>query len=155
MDELETLYPASTYFQYSNFGMSILGAVVEELSGMDFEKYVQENILNPLELKDTRPFMPQDLLDKQLATGYSALDRSGDREKLDLFFTDGITAAAGFTSTVEDLAKFASWQFRLLEEGEKVIFERDAEGNVIKSRQHLSPPVKQHPSIIRLSQTAE
>jgi CubicO group peptidase (beta-lactamase class C family) len=32
---METLYPASTYFQYSNFGMSILGAVIEEISGDD------------------------------------------------------------------------------------------------------------------------
>jgi CubicO group peptidase (beta-lactamase class C family) len=45
------------------------------------------------------------------------LDRSGERKEVDLFFTDGVTAAAGFTSTVEDLAKFASWQFRLLENG--------------------------------------
>ncbi len=115
--EMETLYPASTYFQYSNFGMTILGAIVQELSGMSFENYVEKNILNVLQLKDTRPFMPKDLLKGQLATGYSALNREGDRQPLDPFFTDGVTAAAGFTSTVEDLAKFASWQFRLLENG--------------------------------------
>jgi hypothetical protein len=36
---------------------------------------------------------------------------------LPLFQAKGITAAAGFSSTVEDLARFASWQFRLLEKG--------------------------------------
>jgi CubicO group peptidase (beta-lactamase class C family) len=117
INDMETLYPASTYFQYSNFGMSILGAVIEEISGMTFNEYVEKNILEVLELEDTRPFMPKDLLKGQLATGYSALDRSGDRKAVDLFYTDGVTAAAGFTSTVEDLAKFASWQFRLLENG--------------------------------------
>jgi CubicO group peptidase (beta-lactamase class C family) len=117
IDGMETLYPASTYFQYSNFGMSILGAVIEEVSGESFNEYVEKNILEVLDLKDTRPYMPKELLKGQLATGYSALDRSGDRREVDLFFTDGVTAAAGFTSTVEDLAKFASWQFRLLENG--------------------------------------
>ncbi len=117
MKDMETLYPASTYFQYSNFGMSILGAIVAEKSGLSFNEYVEKNILEVLDLKDTRPYMPKDLLKGQLATGYSALDRSGDRKAVDLFYTDGVTAAAGFTSTVEDLAKFASWQFRLLENG--------------------------------------
>ncbi len=117
MNDLETLYPASTFFQYSNFGMSILGAVVAELSGMSFEDYVNKNILEVLDLNDTRPSMPKELLKGQLATGYGALDRVGGRKELDLFYTKGVTAAAGFTSTVEDLAKFASWQFRLLENG--------------------------------------
>lgn len=117
MDSLETLYPASTYFQYSNFGLAILGAVVESISGMSYEDYVSKNILDVLDLKDTRPFMPADLLKAQLATGYSAITRSGTRYAMDPFFTKGITAAAGFTSTVEDLSKFASWQFRLLESG--------------------------------------
>ncbi|MDP4998139.1 MAG: serine hydrolase [Saprospiraceae bacterium] len=117
MDSLETLYPASTYFQYSNFGLSILGAVIEGVSGMSYEDYVQKNILDVLDLDDTRPYMPADLLKQQLATGYSAVTRSGTRYEMDPFFTKGVTAAAGFTSTVEDLAKFASWQFRLLETG--------------------------------------
>lgn len=45
------------------------------------------------------------------------MHRSGRREPVEPFFTRGITAAAGFTSSVNDLASFASWQFRLLENG--------------------------------------
>jgi CubicO group peptidase (beta-lactamase class C family) len=45
------------------------------------------------------------------------MGRSGTREPVKAFFTGGITPAAGFTSSVNDLARFASWQFRLLEEG--------------------------------------
>jgi hypothetical protein len=52
-----------------------------------------------------------------LAAGYSGIHRSGTREPVEPFFTRGITAAVGFTSSVNDLAKFISWQFRLLEEG--------------------------------------
>ncbi len=52
-----------------------------------------------------------------LAVGYSGIHRSGTREPVEPFFTRGITAAVDFTSSVNDLAKFISWQFRLLEEG--------------------------------------
>ncbi len=121
INEMNTLYPASTFFQYSNFGLTILGAIIEQVSGIKYETYVKENILQVLQLKDTRPEMPKALMGGQLATGYGALTRDGSRDQLNAFFTEGITAAAGFTSTVEDMAKFASWQFRLLENGGKEV----------------------------------
>jgi CubicO group peptidase (beta-lactamase class C family) len=33
LSEQQTLYPASTYFQYSNLGISLLGEVIEKVSG--------------------------------------------------------------------------------------------------------------------------
>jgi CubicO group peptidase (beta-lactamase class C family) len=111
----ETLYPSSTYFQYSNLAMSLLGEVVAELSGMAYEEYIQTQILDPLEMKDTRTYLPEDRYGTELAIGYSALDRKGERYKVNLFQAKGAKAAAGFSSNVTDLAKFASWQFRLLD----------------------------------------
>lgn len=113
----KTLYPPSTYFQYSNLGMSLLGEIVAEVSGMPYDEYVEENILKPLRLSDTRTYLPAEFCHEQLATGYSALGRDGIREKMPLFQARGIAPAAGFSSTVVDLARFASWQFRLLEKG--------------------------------------
>jgi CubicO group peptidase (beta-lactamase class C family) len=117
----KTLYPASTYFQYSNLGMSILGEVVEHISGMPYEQYVEENILKPLRLTDTHPFLPEKLWGNKMATGYNAIHRDGHRDKMPLFQAKGIAPAAGFSSTTEDLARFASWQFRLLAKGGKEI----------------------------------
>lgn len=37
-----------TYYAYSNFGYSLLGRIIEHISGMSYEKYVQQNILKPL-----------------------------------------------------------------------------------------------------------
>ena len=113
----KTLYPPSTYFQYSNLGLTLLGEIVEEVAGMPYEQYVEENILQPLRLAETRTKLPESLWRGKLATGYSARKRDGTRDMLDLFQARGIAAAAGFSSTVEDLARFASWQFRLLEKG--------------------------------------
>jgi CubicO group peptidase (beta-lactamase class C family) len=113
----KTLYPASTYYQYSNLGLTLAGEIVEAVSGKPFEEYVIENIIKPLELSNTRPEMPEDLVGGQLATGYSAVTRSGKREKMPFFQANGITPAAGFSSTMPDLIKFAKWQLRLLDEG--------------------------------------
>jgi len=113
----KTLYPPSTYFQYSNLGLSLLGEIVAEISGESFDDYIQKNILQPLAMNDTRPYLPQELWRGKLATGYSSLTRNGTRERLPFFQAEGIKPAAGFSSTVLDLARFASWQFRLLTRG--------------------------------------
>ena len=113
----KTLYPSSTYFQYSNLGLALLGEIVAEASGMPYHEYIEENIFKPLRMADTRTKLPESLWRGKLATGYTAIKRDGTRDMLPLFQAKGITAAAGFSSTVEDLARFASWQFRLLEKG--------------------------------------
>ncbi len=113
LKDQETLYPASTYFQYSNLGLTLLGEIVAEISGMPYEDYVEQNILIPLGLSNTRSTLPENLYGEELAIGYSAINREGNRNKVKLFQANGIAPAAGFSSTVEDLGKFASWQFRL------------------------------------------
>ncbi len=110
----ETLYPAETYFQYSNLGITLAGEVVAAASGLPYADYVQRNILDPLGLSSTSPEMPEQHRGGRLATGYGALTREGKRPALAFFKVRGIAPAAGFASTVEDLGRFASWQFRLL-----------------------------------------
>ena len=113
----ETLYPSEHYFQYSNLALSLAGEIVAEQSGQEYDTYINERILQPLTMSDTRTFYPDDLRGEQLAIGYTGMHRDLARDPVKPFFTRGITAAAGFTSTVSDLAAFASWQFRLLEHG--------------------------------------
>ena len=117
LESQKTLYPAQSLFQYSNLALTLAGEIVQERSGEPYQSYVKSRILEPLGLQDTRPNYPEGLRGEQLAIGYTGIDRRRGREVVAPFYTRGITAAAGFTSTVHDLAKFASWQFRLLEEG--------------------------------------
>jgi CubicO group peptidase (beta-lactamase class C family) len=113
LSDQETLYPASTYFQYSNLGLTLLGEIVEEVSGMPYDDYIEKTILKPLKMNDTRTVLPEKKYGKQLAVGYAMLDRQGVRERLNLFQAEGIKPAAGFSSNVEDLASFAKWVLRL------------------------------------------
>lgn len=117
----EELYPADTYFQYSNLGMSLLGEVIAAVSGKPYAQYIQENILTPLGLENTSPEIPEEQRGKQLATGYSVRLRDGSRKVIPFYLVNGIAPAAGFASTVEDLARFASWQLRLLENGDREV----------------------------------
>ncbi len=117
VSEQQTLYPADTYFQYSNLGLTLAGELVSELSGRPFDEYMQARILDPLGLEATRTYLPEELHGSRLATGYGAMQRDGTRRPMPLFQARGIAPAAGFSSTVEDLSAFAAWQFRLLENG--------------------------------------
>jgi CubicO group peptidase (beta-lactamase class C family) len=117
IDEQETLYPSETYFQYSNLGLTLAGEIVRAASGQSYEEYVRASILKPLGLSSTHPDMPEQERGKRLAVGYSAITREGSRKALPFFVVRGIAPAAGYASTAEDLARFASWQFRLLDTG--------------------------------------
>ena len=124
VDELKNqkmLYPPSKYYQYSNLGLSLLGFIVEEVSGLSFDDYVNKNILQPLNLSNTKTYMSIEDYGNILSLGYSSLNRNVERDKVNFFNADGIAAAAGFTSNVLDLAKFARWQLNLLSSSEKNI----------------------------------
>jgi len=108
------LYPAERYFQYSNLGLTLVGETVEAVTHQPYIDYAQAHIISPLGLTDTRTHMPMELYGKQLAVAYSSIKRDGTRDVVKPFNARGITPAAGYTSTVIDLGRFASWNFRLL-----------------------------------------
>jgi len=110
----KTLYPAESHFQYSNLGLTLAGEVVAAASGEPYDHYVKGHILGPLGLTSTTPEIPADQKGNRLATGYSILTRDGEPKEMPFFQVRGIAPAAGYASTAEDLAKFASWQFRIL-----------------------------------------
>lgn len=107
----ETYFGAQSYYQYSNLGLTLAGEVAAAAAGKPYEDYVRARILEPIGLGDTSPEMPES---PRLATPYTSIQRDGSRQVVPRFVARGIAPAAGYASTVEDLAKFASWQFRLL-----------------------------------------
>jgi CubicO group peptidase (beta-lactamase class C family) len=114
MSTQEMLYPSEQYYQYSNLGMTLAGEVISSVAGEPYESYVRRRILQPMGLGSTFVDMPAEYRGGRLATGYSAITRAGRRDPVGFFATRGIAPAAGYASTVEDLARFASWQFRVL-----------------------------------------
>lgn len=113
----QTLYPAETYHQYSNLGLTLAGEVASATAGIPYADLIARNILAPLGMTSTTSDIPAAERGKRYAMGYSAILRDGGRKPVPFFQARGIAPAAGFASTVEDLAKFASWQMRLLGKG--------------------------------------
>ncbi len=89
-----------------------------EASGRSFDEYVQSEILEPLGMSDTFTEIPGRAPRRTVGDRlHSARNRDGSRDAMQVFQARGIAPAAGFASTAEDLARFASWQLRLRGEG--------------------------------------
>lgn len=57
------------YHKYSNLGFGLLGLIVEEVSKLPFHQYCQENIFEPLEMRNTGYFL-KDTDTSQLVVPY-------------------------------------------------------------------------------------
>ena len=112
-----TFQRAGDHYQYSNLGLILVGEVVAAVSGQPYESYVRKNVLNPLQLADTQPALPAPMWGVRFAQGFGAIKRDGTRDPLPLYDARGLAPAAGYSSTVEDLGRFAMWQFRLRKNG--------------------------------------
>ena len=102
--------PESTY-HYSNLGMSLLGEIVTRVSGQPWAEYVQTHILDPLAMESSSS-APGEALLERLATAYLIEDGDGNREVMEYYDAGAIAPAGAIVSTVEDLGRFASLQFR-------------------------------------------
>lgn len=111
----ETALPTETKWKYSNLGLALAGEVVIAASGQPYEEYIRTHILDPLGMKDTYVAITPDF--PRLATGYGRRMPDGARTVRPFTDSKGLTPAANLSSTVEDFAKFAAWQFRLYDNG--------------------------------------
>ena len=114
-DELKELIPMrqapfspETRWKYSNLAYTIAGMIVEAVSGEKWAEYLQNNIFDPLGMSASS--VDRDV--RSLATGYSRRMPDGSRQVIPFVDARGMAAATGLTSTVEDMAKFVSAQFR-------------------------------------------
>lgn len=100
-------------WQYCSFGFAVLGAVIEKVSGMKAEKYIEKNILKPLGLQDTF-FLPASA-DKVKRINLLAeeekeeIDRAADSGKWEPSVWEQIPqTGGGLFSTPCDLIRFAN-----------------------------------------------
>jgi len=99
------LFEPGTWFLYSSYGFTLLGAAVEGASGMRFVDYVHANIAQPagmtgLQLDDVYTIIPHRARGYRLRTG-------GKVENCALADTSNRIPAGGFLATAEDLVRFA------------------------------------------------
>lgn len=93
--------------KYSNFGYSLLGEVIEAASGVSYNDFVTQNIIEPLELKNTTPEYGGEV---PFSNGYSRRNPDNSRFKLPTVSTNAMSSATGFCSTASDLVEYFSAQ---------------------------------------------
>lgn len=59
-------------FQYANANYNLLGEIIEEISGMHYEEYISDNILDPLEMGSTYSMRTGSDLSDGLLAGYQS-----------------------------------------------------------------------------------
>ncbi len=84
-------------FSYSNSNYAVLGAVIENVSGVTYEEFLRTNIFEPLGMSDTGYETEGD----GLAVGYSAADEEADAIDMSVPY-----AAGALSSTVTDLLRW-------------------------------------------------
>ncbi len=111
LPETEVVIPQDSAWKYSNLGFGLLGEVVYRLSGQPYTEYVHEHIIEPLNLTSS-VFDLTDELRPHFFVGYNPTPYQDRPERAPYAHLDGISAAGQLHSTVSDLAKWVSFQFR-------------------------------------------
>jgi len=113
-------------YEYSNLGFATLGRVVGIVSGQPYQQYINENILNPLGMKDAR-WEYTEVPKEKLAIGYRWEEEQWKEEPI---LHDGSYGAmGGLICSIEDFSKYlafhlAAWPPR--NDEESVIIKRSS-----------------------------
>ena len=97
--------PPGTYASYSNWATAAAGYIVERVSGMSFDDYVDKNILAPLGMTQTTSRQPLPArYDRQMSKGYEW--KGGDFAPHKWEIITGGWPAGSVSSSATDMAKF-------------------------------------------------
>lgn len=93
---------------YSNSGYVLLGRIIEKISGQSYASFLQKNIFDPLDMRNSGNDSRDEIL-KQRASGYDVCN--GKLINTDLFDIALCFAGGSLYSTVDDLHKWVRGLF--------------------------------------------
>lgn len=99
------LYKPGERFSYSSYAWNLISAVVEGASGMNFLDYMDENVFQPLQMKNTIADMNDSIIVHR--SGFYSMNEGKiiNAPSVDNSYK---WAGGGFISTTEDLTKFGN-----------------------------------------------
>lgn len=99
------MYPRGSKFQYNNTGFVVLALIIEKITGMEFDKYLTDNVFIPCEMHNTG-YYELDMLPAKCASNYIYDERRG-AYRTNIFSVDAKgTGAGGAFTTVADIESF-------------------------------------------------
>jgi CubicO group peptidase (beta-lactamase class C family) len=131
LNRTPTAYPPSHTFAYSNLGVTLLGSIVQKLSGTPFVQYMQQSVLAPLGMTDSSfGSSPSDAV--QMSQGY----KEGVLEK-EWPLRD--VPAAGLNSSAHDLGKFMSMVFANGRSGKNQVLKPETVADMLRPQNSAVP----------------
>lgn len=121
MDYLVTHMPAivrepGKYVAYSNYGTTLAAYIVQRVSGMLFEDYLEQNIFQPLGMTRTSAREPVPTqFEADMAMGYNRIEGS---DQIEPVYYSKFPGAGTLTSTALDMSRFMS---AFLQEGGPIL----------------------------------
>lgn len=106
--------PPLLEFGYSNLGYTLLGGIVEVVSGESWAAYIQKHILAPLDMQNT---LVTPTSQDELSAGYFIPDDQHNRKAVPFVETKGFSPSASMASSVSDLAKYARFHLSTQDNG--------------------------------------
>jgi CubicO group peptidase (beta-lactamase class C family) len=101
-DKLVRVRPSGRIIAYSTYGITLAGEMVEEVSGLPFEAYLDGNIWEPLGMTRSCITVP-DAWRSNVARGYELEGDSAVAQAWEWYHT---TPASSINATVSDMARF-------------------------------------------------
>ena len=112
LPDYEQTFNAETRWKYSNLAVAVAGEVVTAVSGESWDRYVKAHILEPLGMTATLTDSPAAEV-PGLATAYGRrLPDLSRPPRLNSAAARGLAPAAGMASSVTDLSRYVTLQFR-------------------------------------------
>jgi len=94
-------------YEYSNLGFTLLGYIVQKVSGQSYEDYITEHILRPLGMTNTY-WEYAKVPAERLARGYRWLN--GGWVEQPMLHDGAYGAMGGMITTIEDFSKYLAFQ---------------------------------------------
>ncbi len=94
--------PTGRYISYSNYGYTLLGYIVENVSGIPYPEYVEKYILSPLNMTNSSSGYRENLL-PELAAAWAY--NKGEYTELPVVYLN-VTPAGSLMCTAEDISNF-------------------------------------------------
>lgn len=118
MSSLETTHSVGADISYGNANYAMLGLIIEKLSGVSYKRFMESELFPSLNMPNSVVEMQSIFYGNKHAIGYTATNRDRNRKVASFYQTKAIQAAAGISTTVNDMAEFFKWQFRLTDASE-------------------------------------
>ena len=134
----ERVRAPGTWSSYSNYGAALAGLVVENISGIPFDEYIEKNIFEPLGMEHStfREPLPKNLA-PEMAVGYKWKD--GLFVPAYFEFISNFGPAGALSSTSTDMAKFMIAHLQLGRYGDHHILE-ETTARLMHSRLYAPDP---------------